>query len=67
MPLLGCHGRVPLLGAIVGCHCWVPPFSAAPSSTLTTHKLVCAIWGLCWYNLFLLFYMFFGFIMIYPY
>ena len=34
VPLVGCHGRVPLLGA----------------STLISHKLVCAIWGLCWYN-----------------
>ena len=52
----GCHCLVPLLG----CHCWVPlrekidqsvtPFSAAPFSTLITHKLACAIWGLCWYN-----------------
>ena len=51
-----CHCLVPLLG----CHCWVPlrekidqsvtPFSAAPFSTLITHKLACAIWGLCWYN-----------------
>ena len=41
----GCH----CWGAMVGCHCWVPPFSAAPFST---HKLVCAIWGLCWYIFF---------------
>ena len=51
---------VPLLGAMLRCHCWVPlrekidqsvtPFSAAPFSTLITHKLVCAISGLCWYN-----------------
>ena len=46
---------------MLGCHCWVPlrekidqsvtPFSAASFSTLITHKLTCAIWGLCWYNL----------------
>ena len=51
------HCWVPLLW---GCHCWVPlrekidqsvtPFSAGPFSTLITHKLACAIWGLCWYN-----------------
>ena len=50
---VGCHCSVPLLGR----HCWLPvrekidqsvtPFSAAPFSTLTTRKLVCAIWGLC--------------------
>ena len=55
---VGCHCWVPLLG----CHFWVPlrekidqsvtPFSAAPSFTLITHKLACAIWGLCWYNFF---------------
>ena len=28
----------------------VTPFSAAPFSTLITHILACAIWGLCWYN-----------------
>ena len=63
VPLLGaiagCAG-VPLLGEIAGCHCekkidqTVTPFSAAPFSTLITHththKLACAIWGLCWYN-----------------
>ena len=48
------------LGAIAGCHAGVPlldaiaPFSAAPFSRLITHKLACAIWGLCWYNLELL-------------
>ena len=58
-----CRGSrwVPLLRAMLGCHCWVPlrekidqsvaPFSAASFSTLITHKLTCAIWGLCWYNL----------------
>ena len=68
VPLLGCHCWVPLWGAMAGCHCWrhccVPlretmarkidqsatPFSAAFFSALITHKLVCAIWGLCWYN-----------------
>ena len=61
--IAGCHAGVPLLGAIARCHCCVPlrgkidrsviPFSAAPFSILITQKLVCAIWGLCWYNLFL--------------
>ena len=54
--MLGCHCSVPLLG----CHGWVPlrekidqgvtPFSAAPFSTLITHKLACAICGLWWYS-----------------
>ena len=58
--MAGCHCWVPLLGAMLGCHCWVPlrekidqsvtPFSAAPFSTLITHKLACAIWVLCWCN-----------------
>ena len=54
--MVGCHCWMPLLGAMVGCHGSVPllgavpPFSAAPFSTLITHKLVCAIWGLCRYN-----------------
>ena len=61
--IAGCH----CWGAIAGCHCWGPfaeqlrekidqsvtPFSAAPFSTLITHKLVCAIWGLCWYTVIL--------------
>ena len=74
--IVGCHGWMPLLGAnasyqlwrssrwvpLLGCHCWVPlrekidqsvtPFSAAPFSTLITHKLACAIWGLCLYIFF---------------
>ena len=63
--IAGCHCAVPLLDASGVHDCWVPwwgaiarkidqsvtPFSAAPFSTLITHKLACAIWGLCWYNL----------------
>ena len=59
MPLLGCHGWM-LASVIARYHCWVPlrekigqndtPFSAASFSTLITHELACAIWGLCWYN-----------------
>ncbi len=53
VPLVGCHGRVPL----VRCHGRVPLLGAtilrAPFSTLITHKLVCAIWGLCGYNVYL--------------
>ena len=50
----GCHGRVPLLDAIARkIDQSVTPFSAAPFSTLITHKLACAIWGLCWYNFYL--------------
>ena len=59
-PTLGaiarCHCWMPLGES----HCWVPlrenigqsdtPFSAASFSTLITHKLACAIWGLGWYN-----------------
>ena len=51
-----CHCWMPLRES----HCWVPlrekigqsdtPFSAASFSTLITHELACAIWGLCWYN-----------------
>ena len=62
MPLLGAIAGWPLLGAMLGCHCWVPlrgkidrsvtPFPVAPFSILITHKLACAIWGLCWYNFF---------------
>ena len=58
--MAGCHCWVPLPGAMLGCHCWVPlrekidqsvtQFSAAPFSTLITHKLACAILCLCWYN-----------------
>ena len=62
--IAGGHCSVPCWGAIaavpwLGCHCWVPlrekidqsvtPFSAAPFPALITHKLACAIWGLCWY------------------
>ena len=56
---VGCHCWVAIAG-FSRCHCWVPlrgkidqsvtTFSAAPFSVLITHKLVCAIWGLCWYN-----------------
>ena len=52
--IAGCH----CWGAMAGC--WVPlrekigqsdtPFSAASFSTVITHELACAIWGLCWYN-----------------
>ena len=47
VPLLGCHAGVPLLGDIARkIDQSVTPFSAAPFSTLITHKLACAIWGL---------------------
>ena len=63
--IAGCHCGVPWLdaiaGAIAACHCEkqlrekidqsVTPFSAALFFALITHKLACAIWGLCWYNL----------------
>ena len=55
VPLLGCHGWM-LASAIARCHCEKKlgqsdtPFSAASFSTLITHELACAIWGLCWYN-----------------
>ena len=60
--LLGGHCWVPCWGAIAGCHSWVPLRgkltrvlyrSPLPFSILITNKLVCAIWGLCWYNVFL--------------
>ena len=40
-------------GAIAGCHCSVLWLGGHFSSTLTTPKLVFAIWGLCWYNFFI--------------
>ena len=64
--IAGCHcwrlatnfGRVH-----VGCHCWVPlrdkidqsvtPFSAAPFSTLRTHKLACVYAGAISFSFFL--------------
>ena len=65
--IAGCHCGVPWLdaiaGAIAACHCEKPlrekidqgatPFSAAFFSALITHQLACAIWGLCWYNLYI--------------
>ena len=63
--IVRCHGWMSTLLDASGVHdCWMPcwgaiarkidqsvtPFSAAPFSTLITHKLACAIWGLCWYN-----------------
>ena len=39
-----CHGEVPLLNAIAGCHCWVPRWD----TIVEKHKLVYAIRGLCW-------------------
>ena len=58
--IAGCHCGVPWLDAIAACHCEKPlrerigqsvtPFSAALFSALITHKLACAIWGLCRYN-----------------
>ena len=63
--IAGCSTNFPTLGAIARCHCEKAiagchcekkigqsdtPFSAASFSTLITHKLACAIWGLCWYN-----------------
>ena len=38
-----CHGEVPLLNAIAGCHCWVPRWD----TIVAKHKLVYAIRGLC--------------------
>ena len=50
---------VPLLGAIAGCQFLFHILfyfqllaDVALFSTLMTQKLVLAIWGLCWYNLF---------------
>ena len=40
---------VPLQGAIVVCYGWGGFFS-----TLIAQKLAFAIWGLCWYNLFVM-------------
>ena len=50
-------------GVHVGCHCWVPlrdkidqsvtPFSAAPFSTLITHKLACVYAGVISFSFFL--------------
>ena len=49
MPLQGAVDVVPLHGAIVVCYGWGGHFFF----TLITQKLFFAIWGLCWYNLFL--------------
>ena len=54
--IVGCHGWMPLLRAIATNHCKkelarvLHRFSAALFSALITHKLACAIWGLCRYN-----------------
>ena len=55
VPLLGASYQlwpgsrwVPLLGA--GCHAGVPLLGA-----IAGRQLACAIWGLCWYNLFLVY------------
>ena len=55
--IVGCHGWMPLLVPLLRAIARekidqsVTPFSAALFSALITHKLACAIWGLCWYNL----------------